>query len=145
MINYGKGVPIDILLISMALSVVFGYPLMVFPCRDAIDNLFFPTRPKSYVRLAVESMLIITCTYAIAALIPSFSTILGLSGSITKTTIAYILPPLFYLSASKEPLKTDRLKWLSLILITLGSTAGALSAYITISDFVSGKDVVVNA
>lgn len=145
MINYGKGLAIDVLLISMALSVVFGYPLMVFPCRDAIDNLLFPLREKSYIRLAVESMLIITLTYAIAALIPSFSTLLGLSGSITKTSIAYILPPLFYLRASKKPFQTDKLKWLSVILLTLGSTAGALSAYITISDFASGKETVVNA
>eukprot|EP01122_Echinamoeba_exundans_P013915 TRINITY_DN6175_c0_g1_i1.p1 TRINITY_DN6175_c0_g1~~TRINITY_DN6175_c0_g1_i1.p1 ORF type:complete len:263 (+),score=12.48 TRINITY_DN6175_c0_g1_i1:706-1494(+) len=145
MINYGRGVAIDILLVSMAASVVLGYPLMVFPCREAIDGLIFPRRSESYVRLAVTTMIIITCTYAIATLIPSFSTILGLSGSITKTILAYVLPPLFYWRASETPFKSDPLKWLSACLLVLGSLAGALSAYITIADFASGKDVPVNA
>jgi hypothetical protein len=118
---------------------------MVFPCREAIDGLLFPNRSASYVRLAVTTMIIITCTYAIATLIPSFSTILGLSGSITKTILAYVLPPLFYWRASKAPFKSDPLKWLSACLLILGSIAGALSAYITIADFASGKDVPVNA
>lgn len=162
MTNYGKGVAIDILLVSMAASVgasttparrcsdkptgsVLGYPLMVFPCRDAIDGLFFGSRKPNYVRTAVTTMLIITLTYAIAALIPKFSTILGLSGSITKTILAYILPPLFYWKASQAPFRQDPLKWLSLCLVVLGSLAGSVSAYITILDFVSGKDVPTNA
>lgn len=145
MINYGRGAAVDVLLISMAISVVLGYPLMVFPCRQAIDRLLFPTREPSYVRTAVETMLIITATYAIAALIPSFSTILGLSGSITKTTIGYILPPLFYLKASDIPFKADKLKWLSVLLLIIGTLAGGISTVVTISDFVQGRDLPVNA
>jgi amino acid permease len=143
LLNYGHSVPMDILLIAMTASVVLGYPLTLFPCREAIDRLMGLSNRPSYVRFAVQTMLIITLTYTIAALVPSFSTILGLSGAITKTAIGYLLPPLFYLKSTDTTWRTWRSnpKWvLAIVILVLGTSAGIISTVITIKRFVDGEE-----
>jgi len=132
------GVAIDILLIAMIVSVILGYPLVVFPCRESIDRLIFPGRDASYARLVVITFAVITITYTIAALIPSFSAILGLSGALTKTAIGYILPPLFYMMAKPGQLKKTKSKIMALVVLILGSGAGIASAIATIINFAQG-------
>jgi len=130
------GVPMDILLVSMTIAVILGYPLTIFPCRESIDRLFFPGWDYSYPRLAVITLVVITLTYTIAALIPSFSTILGLSGAITKTAIGYVLPPLFYIMIKPSKLKEDKQKIAALVILIVGTSAGIASAVATIVNYV---------
>lgn len=69
MISMGHGVAVDILLVSMVISVVLGYPFSIFPCREAIDQLLFSGRQPSYIRTVIETIVIIGVTYCIAALV----------------------------------------------------------------------------
>lgn len=127
MANFPPGVWSDILWVSMSLSILFSYPVVVYPARISVDRLLFSGRPHSYCRFVVENLLIVAVAFMIGVAIPSFSTLLGLFGAITSTAIGYIFPPVFYLGLSPLPFKQDTRKWIALTLLVCGTTAGALS------------------
>jgi amino acid permease len=71
MLSMGHSVAVDILLVSMVISVILGYPFTVFPCRQSIDQLLFPKREPHYLRTAIETLVIIVVSYCIAAFVSS--------------------------------------------------------------------------
>jgi len=132
MLNFKPDVTVDILLISMAIAVLFGYPVVLFIVREMIDSLLFSRFNFSYIRFAIEALVIIGVTYTFAVFVPEFTTMLGLFGSITKVAICQIFPALFYLCIGKTNWKRDKRKWAALFLIVVGGMAGIVSATVTI-------------
>jgi len=79
---------------------------------------------------------IIGLSYTIAVLIPSFTAILGIFGSITKVAVCQVFPALFYLCIGKGHWKVDKRKWVALFLMIVGGIAGIVSAIVTIINYV---------
>lgn len=117
------------------ISVALSYPVIVYPCRESIDRIFYPETVLTYFRFVVQNISIVILAFGISALFPSFNTILGIFGAVTSTTIGYILPAIFYLRTSRIPIREDPRAWLAW---TLGLTGG-------ISGFVAFIVVVKNA
>jgi len=90
----------------------------------------------SYFRFLVETFLFIGISAIIAEVIPSFATILGLSGSLTKMIVCFLFPAIFYLLTSEKPFLSDPLKWGSVILLIFGSITGLISAVVTIMEYI---------
>jgi len=136
MLNFKPDVAIDILLVSMAIAVLFGYPVTLFVLRELIDGVLFPRFQFSYIRFGIEALVIIGLSYTIAVLIPSFTAILGIFGSITKVAVCQVFPALFYLCIGKGHWKVDKRKWVALFLMIVGGIAGIVSAIVTIINYV---------
>jgi len=136
MLNFKPDITVDILLISMAVAILFGYPVVLFVMREMVDGLLFGKFEFSYIRFMVEAVVIIGITFTVAILLPSFTTIIGLFGSITKVAICQIFPALFYLCIGKRHWKVDKRKWAALFLIVVGGIAGIVSATVTIITYV---------
>jgi len=206
MLDLPKGIPVDILLLTMALSIILSYPVFLFPMRDAMNDLIGSIRRKccpnkgenenknedsddtkeetktsesdeakdeekgsedddktkgeekgsgdngaegedqtsssigwcsrQYLRFVIETFIFIAITIAIGIGIPSFSTILGLSGSITKTLVCYIFPALFFLKSTRTPIKKDKWKISAVVFIVVGAIAGLVSAAATVMEYV---------
>jgi len=141
MLNFKPDVTVDILLVSMSVAVLFGYPLILFVLRETVDSILFPNVAFSYIRFAIEAVLIIGITYTVGIFIPEFPTILGLFGSVTKVAICQVFPALFYLRLGKVHWKHDKRKWVAMFLMIVGGIAGVVSATVTIIDYITKKSV----
>jgi len=138
MLNFEPDLTIDILLISMAIAVLFGYPVTSFVAREMIDGLLFPHSDQiPYIRFTIEAIVIIGVSFTIAVFVPSFTTILGLFGSLTKVAICQIFPALFYLRLGKGDWKIDRKKWGALFLMVAGGIIGMISTVVTIINYIN--------
>jgi amino acid permease len=104
-----KDVVIDIIKVLMAMSVILTFPTVTYPCRLSLDNLLFPDKevavhPRLQVlldrprlRLNLLTAIIIFISYLFSILLPSVSTVFGLTGSTASTFTSYLLPGWFYL------------------------------------------------
>ena len=109
----------SILLIKLgfASSVVVGFPLMIFPCRQSIHTLFFTPKesstpleggsvsPKSYIEPFTFKTLtlgIVVGTMIVAILIPNVETVLGLTGATMGSFICFIFPAIIFSKATSK-------------------------------------------
>lgn len=162
-LSFDRSAAVDILLVSMIISVALGYPFSLFPCRDSLQSLFFAGHRETRRRTVLLTLGIISVSYLIASFVSylgpssyapahycvfrnsspeqtSLSSVLSLSGGFTGTITGYILPSAFYLKATKEEsFKSDRYRILATTVVVLGSTTGFLTTWITISGFMSNS------
>jgi len=108
LLNYESDFLLKMIKFGFALSVVVGFPLMIYPCRQSIFTLFLQKSIKytslndsdsTYIPPSVFRSLtlgIVTGTMIVAILIQNVETILGLNGALMGTFIAFILPSLCY-------------------------------------------------
>ena len=138
--NFEENAWSDFLWVSMSLSILFSYPVIVYPCRISVDRMFFADKPYSYKRFVIQNICIVFIAFGIGVGIPDFATLLGLFGAVTATTIGYILPPVFYLLIGPDSYKTDKRKWMAITLMVCGGIAGFISLIMVIQDYISSFD-----
>merc|ERR1719489_171165 len=111
--NVLKNLPSTTLLqlikMGFAASVVVGFPLMIFPCRQSIYTLFFKQqRPsdsiasKTFIEPFTFKTLtlgIVFFTMSVAIFIPNVETILGLTGATMGSLVYFILPSIIFMKA----------------------------------------------
>jgi amino acid permease len=155
MLNLPEGIATDILLTTMALSTVLSMPVIIWPMRDSMDQLLMgawrryknipppvidpdaepvPMTWKEYIRFVIETFLIFALTVPISIAVPSFATILGLTGSITKMIICYLFPAIFFLRLARKEYHV-LFTWAAWGLLILGLTTGIISTTVTVMDY----------
>ncbi|KJE97855.1 hypothetical protein CAOG_07937 [Capsaspora owczarzaki ATCC 30864] len=139
LLNYPDSTATTILLLSTSISIILSYPVIVFPCRYSVDRLLFPNSQQSYRRFAIETVCIVSVGYLVAIAVPELATVIGLFGGLTSTTIAYVLPPLFYIRIAPLNIRADRRKMGAIALLVLGSAAGLTSAIIILQQYIEEK------
>jgi len=137
--NFPPGVAVDILLITTAISIVLSFPVILWPARVSADRLFFLDSPFSYLRFVLEAAVILALAFLIAVAVPSFSTVLGLFGSLTNTCIGYVLPPLFYIKLVPTSWKASHTKRLAIALLVIGTVLGLTAAGIITQDYIVSR------
>jgi sodium-coupled neutral amino acid transporter 10 len=95
MLNLPRGAAVDVLLISMSISIILSFPVIIWPMRESVDQLyllmkrsclqedykdsketfFFSFCDSAYIHFVIETLILIGITVLIS--IPSFATILG--------------------------------------------------------------------
>lgn len=68
-LSFGKSFTVDILLLSMIVSVALGYPFSLFPCRDSIQSLLFSGRRETRQRTVILTLCIVLISYLIASFV----------------------------------------------------------------------------
>ena len=109
--NFSPNFILDLIKLGFAVSVVVGFPLMIFPCRQSIHTLFFSQQPtdgvatKTYIEpfmFKAITLCIVLSTMMVALFIPNVETILGLTGATMGSFICFIFPGIIFTKASKE-------------------------------------------
>ena len=109
--NFSPNVVLDLIKIGFAISVVVGFPLMIFPCRQSIHTLFFSQHPvegiatKTYIEpfmFKAITLCIVLSTMMVALFIPNVETILGLTGATMGSLICFIFPGIIFTKASPK-------------------------------------------
>lgn len=124
-------------MLTTAISIILSFPVILWPARVSADRLFFLDRPYSYRRFILEAAAILVVSFLIAVAVPSFSTILGLFGSLTNTCLGYVLPPLYYLKLHPTPIKESLMKKMAVALLIIGTILGLIAAGIITHDYIT--------
>lgn len=106
--NFPSTTLLSFIKIGFAASVVVGFPLMIFPCRQSIHTLFFKQNfndglaPKTYIEpftFKTLTLAIVFTTMLVAILIPNVETVLGLTGATMGSLICFIMPAIIFMKA----------------------------------------------
>jgi len=106
--NFSPNFVLDLIKIGFAISVVVGFPLMIFPCRQSIHTLFFSQQPmegiasKTYIEpfmFKAITLCIVLSTMMVALFIPNVETIVGLTGATMGSFICFIFPGIIFTKA----------------------------------------------
>merc|ERR1711990_947978 len=121
LLNYESSTLLKMIKFGFAVSVVVGFPLMIYPCRQSIFTLFIQKSIRyqslqdsdsTYIPPSVFRSLtlgIVCLTMIVAILIENVETILGLNGALMGTFIAFILPAMcFNKTIDKDTSSWDR-------------------------------------
>ncbi|XP_075923147.1 sodium-coupled neutral amino acid symporter 2-like isoform X2 [Petromyzon marinus] len=101
------GFSIVILLVRLAvlIAVILTVPVMLFPMRNSVEELFFHTKTFSWLRHIIIAVSFLVVDILLVIFVPSIREIFGFIGSSAGTLLIFVLPSLFYLKLATQSLK----------------------------------------
>lgn len=141
-LNLKAGIENDIIKMSLAVVLVFAFPLQMFPVIKILEGAIFPRPLRSIVadtlaRYAFRTFLTVACL-VVALEVKLFGLFSGLVGTFSNSFIAFIFPPLAYLVLSRRAgLSVPIWKWiLCIIVIIIGFVGMIVGSAVIIKDIV---------
>lgn len=86
---------------GIVVFVPFSYPLQILPCRASLTHIFESTASAGQMSPELQHTFFTTAhllfTFLVALNVTQLDLVLGVCGSVSSTTISFILPALFYI------------------------------------------------
>ena len=120
----------------------FTLPLKCFVAMELIDDTFRPLLPicmaqRDYVYLLLTRIALMAVCLAVALLIPQFSVVVGLMGSVTGSMVGVILPALFYVTLRTQK-QNGFMKGVSFVVAGVGCVSAVVGVYAAVRAVVLG-------
>ncbi|KCV67870.1 hypothetical protein H696_05600 [Fonticula alba] len=118
--------------IAIAIEILLGAPMAVHPLLATLDRLLFPDKEFSWTRRIISLLVVFSLAVTLAMTVADIGFLFGLTGATASTSIAFILPALFYIRlSSNQPLwKGKRLAALVLAVVGVALSIAATVATI---------------
>ncbi|KAF7209328.1 sodium-coupled neutral amino acid transporter 3 [Nothobranchius furzeri] len=143
--TYSKVDSLDILILCVRLAVLVAVtltvPVVLFPIRKALLQIFFPDKPFHWVRHITIALSLIISVDLLVICVPSIKDIFGVIGATSAPSLIFILPAIFYIRIvpeEQESLKS-RPKIQAMCFAALGFIFMILSLSFIIIGWVTGK------
>ncbi|XP_037540712.1 sodium-coupled neutral amino acid transporter 3 [Nematolebias whitei] len=143
--TYAKVDPLNVLTLSVRLSVLVAVtltvPVVLFPIRRALLQIFFPDKPFHWARHIIIAVCLVVFADLLVILVPSIKDIFGVIGATSAPSLIFILPAIFYIRIvpqDQEPLKS-RPKIQAACFAALGFVFMVMSLSFIIIGWATGK------
>ncbi|XP_034074106.1 sodium-coupled neutral amino acid transporter 3-like [Gymnodraco acuticeps] len=127
--------------LAVLVAVTLTVPVVLFPIRRALLQMFFPNKPFSWpVHIGITFCLLFVVNLLVIFM-PSIRDIFGFIGATTAPSLIFILPAIFYIRIipeDQEPLKS-RPKIQAACFAALGVVFMVMSSSFIIIDWVTGE------
>ncbi|MEQ2290561.1 hypothetical protein AMECASPLE_004391, partial [Ameca splendens] len=111
--TYSHVDPLDVLILCVRLAVLVAVtltvPVVLFPIRRAVLQIFFPDKPFHWARHIIIAFCLIFVVNLLVIFVPSIKDIFGIIGATSAPSLIFILPAIFYIRIvpeDQEPLKS---------------------------------------